>query len=469
MQGKRQEFTVLRLEFFTKIFPCFQKYYFDVVHNKLEGALDRFAQFFIGPLFTDSATDREINAVNSEHEKNLATDVWRIRQVNKALADPAHPYSKFGTGNAKTLSDDPKRLGINVREELLKFHEQWYSANIMCLAVYGRETLDELEAMVIPRFSEIVNKNVVSTRWSDHPFLPEHYATKVSIVPVKDSRTLTLTFPTGDLDQFYKAGVSHSFLIWNILLQVKRIIFWFGLVLIWFWFGFGFDFDLKPEAYLSHLIGHEGKGSILSELKSRGWCNSLLAGHNTLARGFGFFDIMVDLTQEGFENIDEIIKIIFQVSRPVSTKFAYFLCIKTYKYWNGLLSFCLVYQYAAHRRPEKVDLRRVFKLEWNAISIQRQRNSTAAGVKCCAFDAVVSNGRGSNRSIFDQRLATRPHPKSDEWFGTGKMPNRSGRSKGWAHLRWSWVLVWHKVQIRKNFGRYNQGEWQTAIKIENRK
>lgn len=72
-------------------------------------------------------------------------------------------------------------------------------------------------------------------------------------------------------------------------------------------------FFAQPEAYLSHLIGHEGKGSILSELKSRGWSNSLLAGHNTLARGFGFFDIMVDLTQEGFENIDEIIKIIFQV------------------------------------------------------------------------------------------------------------------------------------------------------------
>lgn len=184
------------------------KYYFDVVHNKLDGALDRFAQFFIAPLFTDSATDREINAVNSEHEKNLATDVWRIRQVNKSLADPSHPYSKFGTGNANTLSETPKMLGINVRKELLKFHEKWYSSNIMCLAVYGRESLDELEAMVIPRFSEIVNKDVVSPRWTNHPFLPEHYATKVSIVPVKDSRTLTLTFPTGDMDQYYKAGVS---------------------------------------------------------------------------------------------------------------------------------------------------------------------------------------------------------------------------------------------------------------------
>lgn len=184
------------------------KYYFDVVPNKLEGALDRFAQFFTSPLFTLSATDREINAVNSEHEKNLATDVWRIRQVNKALSDPNHPYSKFGTGNEKTLKEDPKQMGINVRDELLKFHDEWYSANIMCLSVYGKESLDELEAMIIPRFSEIVNKNVESPKWTEHPFLPEYYGTKILVVPVKDSRTLTLTFPTDDLDQYYKASVS---------------------------------------------------------------------------------------------------------------------------------------------------------------------------------------------------------------------------------------------------------------------
>lgn len=69
---------------------------------------------------------------------------------------------------------------------------------------------------------------------------------------------------------------------------------------------------------MSHLIGHEGKGSILSELRSRGWSNSLLAGHSTSARGFGFFDILVDLTKEGFDNIDEITKIIFQVMTAYS-------------------------------------------------------------------------------------------------------------------------------------------------------
>lgn len=40
-------------------------YYFEVGHEYLEGALDRFAQFFIAPLFSDSCTERELKAVDS--------------------------------------------------------------------------------------------------------------------------------------------------------------------------------------------------------------------------------------------------------------------------------------------------------------------------------------------------------------------------------------------------------------------
>ena len=56
-------------------------YYFDVSPDNLDGALDRFSQFFCAPLFTESATEREVNAVNSEHEKNIPNDTWRIDQI----------------------------------------------------------------------------------------------------------------------------------------------------------------------------------------------------------------------------------------------------------------------------------------------------------------------------------------------------------------------------------------------------
>lgn len=61
-----------------------------------------------------------------------------------------------------------------------------------------------------------------------------------------------------------------------------------------------------------NLVGHEGPGSVLAELKHRGWSSSLNCDHVHYANGFGFFEIKVDLTDDGFANIDKIVKLIFQ-------------------------------------------------------------------------------------------------------------------------------------------------------------
>ena len=41
-------------------------------------------------------------------------------------------------GNKVTLETRPLELGLDVREELIKFHSQHYSSNLMTLAVLGR-------------------------------------------------------------------------------------------------------------------------------------------------------------------------------------------------------------------------------------------------------------------------------------------------------------------------------------------
>ena len=60
----------------------------------------RFAQFFLSPMFTPSATEREVNAVNSENDKNLMNDHWRLHQLEKATSNVEHDFHKFGTGNS---------------------------------------------------------------------------------------------------------------------------------------------------------------------------------------------------------------------------------------------------------------------------------------------------------------------------------------------------------------------------------
>jgi hypothetical protein len=94
-----------------------------------------FAQFFISPLFAASSTDRELEAVNSEYEGYLYTDVWRISQLQKSTSDPQHPYSQFSTGNTESLRTIPKQRGIDTRQVLLDFHKAEYSSNRMSLAV----------------------------------------------------------------------------------------------------------------------------------------------------------------------------------------------------------------------------------------------------------------------------------------------------------------------------------------------
>ncbi|XP_023937741.2 insulin-degrading enzyme [Bicyclus anynana] len=248
-------------------------YYFDVLPQHLASALDIFAQFFISPLFTESATGRELSAVNSEHEKNASSDMWRLDQLNKSTADPQHPFHKFGTGNRDTLETTPKEKGIDVRKELLKFHQQWYSANIMTLVVMGKESLDSLESMVVRLFSAVEDRRVAAPAWAEHPFPPALRRKRAYCVPVKDLRSLSIDFPIPDTRKHYKSG---------------------------------------PGQYISHLLGHEGPGSLLAALKARGWCNSLVGGTRIGARGFGFFGVQVDLTEEGVKHTDEIVELVFQ-------------------------------------------------------------------------------------------------------------------------------------------------------------
>lgn len=110
-------------------------YYFDISPTALAPALDRFAQFFIAPLFDPSCTEREANAVHSENSKNLQSDMWRFFQLDKSTSSRSHAFWRFGTGNKQTLWDEPLAKGIDVRQRLIEWQEKYYSANLCKLVV----------------------------------------------------------------------------------------------------------------------------------------------------------------------------------------------------------------------------------------------------------------------------------------------------------------------------------------------
>ena len=269
---------------------CDTVYFFSMAAGpndaKLQEGLDRFGSFFSAPLFTESAAGRELNAIESENSKNLQSDSFRTYQINKARSNPQHPLSKFFTGNKKTLLDDTRAQGIDLRQKLMEFYTRYYSANQMTLAVVAPQSIDTLQTMVQKAFSQIPNRQVskpedawvrVVPPYSNDSLIPS-FGHVVEIVPVQDLRQLCLSFPI-----VYQS-------------DQDRI-----------------NSDLhKQGEYVTHLVGHEGPGSLLSYLKKQNWANSLAAASMAdRFPDFETFEIIVDLTSQGLAQVDRVTESIF--------------------------------------------------------------------------------------------------------------------------------------------------------------
>ncbi|KAG7381814.1 hypothetical protein PHYPSEUDO_005641 [Phytophthora pseudosyringae] len=249
-------------------------FYFDVLSDHLHEALDRFSQFFIAPLFTPAATQREMNAVNSENAKNLQNDHRRLYQLQKSLSNPDHPFHKFGTGNLETLGTTPSKKGVDVRAALLEFHAAYYSASIMKLVVCGKESLATLKSWAQELFSEIKNTGRSYPTFGDAvPFDEARLARVVQVAPVKDFRVIDVSWPLPSLH---------------------------------------WDFLTKPTKILSHLMGHEGPGSVLSYLKAQKWANGLSAGLFRDNEDWGLFCVKVDVTDAGIEHVNDVVEAVYQ-------------------------------------------------------------------------------------------------------------------------------------------------------------
>lgn len=240
--------------------PEHTNYFFDVKADALPKALDRFAQFFIAPLFTPEYVTRERNAVHSEYRAKIKDSYRRERDVFREIVNGDHPMSKFTVGNLDTLAD---RDGRPVRADLLQFYSDYYSADRMTLVVIGRESIAELEQLVLPLFAQVPKREAADHIEGEPLFAEGRLPLRVHIRSEKQEYRLDLLYPVASAKTHYRE---------------------------------------KPLQYLGHLLGHEGEGSLFSLLKKRGWAESLAAGANATGLNQGWFEISMQLTESGFQH-----------------------------------------------------------------------------------------------------------------------------------------------------------------------
>lgn len=241
-------------------------YFFDIDPEHFGGALDRFAQFFIAPNFDANYVERERNAVEAEFQMGLKSDPRRGLDVLQASMNPQHPFSQFSVGSLDSLADRPD---APVRDELIAFYEKYYSANVMRLAVLGRESLDRLEAMTREAFAAVPNRNTVLQPIDEPMFVDAQLPMLLKIKPQGTSRQLELNFQVPDDRPNY---------------------------------------DAKPMAYISNLVGHEGEGSLLSMLKRESLADGLSSGTGLYWRGGALFSISIGLTEKGVANYERVLQ-----------------------------------------------------------------------------------------------------------------------------------------------------------------
>ena len=248
-------------------------YMFEIEHNALPEALQRFSAFFKSPLLSFSGVDRELQAVDQEYRRGIENDRMRSYYVLKQMANSDHPFSKFNVGNQETLA--------NVAPETLRaWFEKYYSSDSMKLVIYSNLPIETLLELTVDNFAEIPKR---PTSQSEHPkqFLQKELSGQfIYSAPIKELRTISL--------------------YWELPKQFANMP------------------RTRPGSVISHLLGNEDPNSLLSELQREGLATSLTAGGRGMNKKHYLLELQVSLTQKGWTKRNTVIERCFQAIKEFS-------------------------------------------------------------------------------------------------------------------------------------------------------
>ncbi len=236
-------------------------YYFNALDNGIEELLDIFSRFFIDPLFDKKYVNKEINAVNNEHLKNINNDYWCQEQLLSYLFDENSNVNNFSTGSNNTLKKK------DILEKLKEFYNNYYTTDNISICIASSKSIDKLYKIVENTFGNI-----------------------------KESKSKSLTivkpFLTKNRNKIYfLQSFSKIFMVrfaWEI--------------------PFINSDNIDIIILLDKLMNDRTNHSLYFYLKNKGYLEELFINFDR----YGLLNIKLKLTEHGFKNIDFIISFIFK-------------------------------------------------------------------------------------------------------------------------------------------------------------
>ncbi len=189
-------------------------YYFNVLVNHLDEVFDVFSRFFIDPLFDVNSVSREINAINSEHMKNINNEYWIMRQLLYDLTDNDNILHRFTTGSHETFGKDYKKL----RENMIDFYNKYYTSDNLYIVVQSNMDINIMDDMIHKYFGMIESKQAASSKlnWvltqnndGVHNLYPK-YSIKnkeYQLIPSQDSEYITYFWDLNSCEYYRENNV----------------------------------------------------------------------------------------------------------------------------------------------------------------------------------------------------------------------------------------------------------------------
>ena len=266
------------------------------------------AQFIISPILSDDAVNREVENIDSEFFESKNSDACRLQEflcheckTQKSLGK-RHPFGNFSWGNNESLKIKPKEEGVDIMKELRHFFEQNYYAQNISLVVIGAYSLDHIEREVVKFYSDVppLPRGIPSENSQSLAIRREHGGTwnAKAYTPILDFGMPFQEESLGHICRLVPVRDKHSlYITWQVPPQWQ-------------------NWRSKPCDYISHLLGHESQGSLLSALKDRSWVNGCYAGLGSggyeNASSHALFSLQFTLSEEGVLHWDDIVFLVYQ-------------------------------------------------------------------------------------------------------------------------------------------------------------
>lgn len=289
-------------------------------------AIDVFVSFFLDPLFDHTLIDKEIYAIQSEHDVNVSNASKIMYHATRLLGDKSHPFSRFATGNISTLKNRIHSKKLSLRRLIMNYFKEHYIPSGMTACIRGPQSVNWLTKLAISEFGQL-RPHRRSQRWSQMKMqeggsLPFEQSSSSNLDILYDtwagSKAATKCFTSDPHHNTILVDSSKS--------QVARFLFPVWQKNVRFTRS---DFLIYGRLWFE-LFGDESVGSFHHFLMEKGWITGCYAYTSRISINNMSLVLELSLTNSGWRNIKMIAEIlVFQLvpkfSRENTVQLARFL------------------------------------------------------------------------------------------------------------------------------------------------